>query len=215
MEFHTPLMDHPKRRRRRRKNDRSPLEASLILDPDLRGDEGLLSTSLYEHLFPWSNPEDCQPNGSKIQYVAVSPWTPHSAGSYEDQKWTILPVKITPPNEGFDEAPTLRYPASCLAAQALLQASAYTASAKDRPNQTSRTRILILDIAPISLSSIYVNVDGSALDRHEQIQREFGGGFGSFRTNGSINKGKGKAKEKIPDGIDGGWEENRTHQKEN
>ncbi|KAL8669493.1 MAG: hypothetical protein Q9168_005915 [Polycauliona sp. 1 TL-2023] len=215
MEFHTPLMDHPKRRRRRRKNNGSPHAASLILDPDLRGEEGLLSAGLYEQLFPWTRPEARPPNGLNTQYVAVSPWTPDSAGSYEDQDWTILPVRISRPEEASDEAPTLRYPASCLAAQAILQVATSTTGNKGKLNGTSRARIFLLDIAPISLTSIYVNVDGNALDRHEQIQKEFGGGFGSFRTNGAINKGKGKAKDVSPDGVDGQLEGNKTRQREN
>lgn len=214
MEFHTPLMDHPKKRRRRRKNDSSPLTATLILDPDLRGEEGFLSASLYEQLFPWSNPEDHQ-LGQKLQYVAVSPWIPELAGPYEDQIWTILPVKVPRPEEESDEALSVRYPASCPAAQAVLRATIPTTSKKGKLNGSSHARILVLDVAPISLTSIYVNVDGNALDRHERVQREFGGGFGPFRTNSGISKGKGKAKEGSPDETNGELEENRTRQQEN
>ncbi|KAL8850850.1 MAG: hypothetical protein Q9221_004264 [Calogaya cf. arnoldii] len=215
MEFHTPLMDHPKKRRRRRKIDRSPISATLILDPDLRGEEGLLSASLYEQLFPWSNSEDRQLLGSRTQYVAVSPWIPECAGPYEDQVWTILPVKVPRPEEEFHEAPTVRFPASCPAAQDVFRAPTSATDDKVKLNGSSRSRILVLDVAPVSLTSIYVNADGNALERHERIQREFGGGFGSFRTNSGINKGKGKAKEVSPDGINGGLEENRTRQQEN
>ncbi|KAL8880852.1 MAG: hypothetical protein Q9198_001823, partial [Flavoplaca austrocitrina] len=214
MEFDTPLMDHPKRRRRRRKIDRSPLAATLVLDRDLRGKEGFLSANLYEDLFSWLTPEDRQLLGQRPQYVAVSPWTPQLVGSHEDQEWTILPVKISTPEEDSAGAPTVRCPASCQAAQAVFQATTSTAGKKVRLKGTSSATILVLDVAPINLTTIYVNVDGNALNRHEQIQREFGGGFGSFRTNGSIKNGKGKMKDFSPNGIDGEPAKNKTQQQE-
>ncbi|KAL8643678.1 MAG: hypothetical protein Q9226_008194, partial [Calogaya cf. arnoldii] len=215
MEFHTPLMDHPKKRRRRRRNDRSPISATLILDPDLRGDEGFLSASLYQQLFPWSNSEDRQLVGSKPQYVAVSPWIPECAGPYEDQIWTLLPVKVLRPEEEFHEASTVKFSASCPAAQDVIRAPTSATGNKGKLNGTPRARIVVLDVAPVSLTSIYVKVDGNALKRHERVQKEFGGGFGAFRTNSGINKGKGKAKELSPNGMNGGLEENKTRQQEN
>ena len=215
MEFHTPLMDHPKRRRRRRKTDSSPITATLVLDPDLRGEEGLLSPSLYEQLFPWSDPEDRQLIGQKPQYVAVSQWVPDLAGPYEDQIWTILPVKVPRPEEESDGARSLRYPASCPAAQAVLRATAPTTGSKGKLSGTSRARIIVLDVAPISLTTVCVNVDGDALDRHERVQKEFGGGFGPFRTQKGVGKGKGKAREVSSEGINGELEQNKTRQQEN
>ncbi|KAI4270197.1 MAG: hypothetical protein LQ337_006827 [Flavoplaca oasis] len=215
MEFDTPLMDHPKRRRRRRKIDRSPLAATLVLDPDLRGEEGFLSANLYEELFPWSTPEDRQLLGQRPQYVGVSRWTPQLAGPYEDHEWAILPVKISGPEEDSAGAPIVRCPASCQAAQVVFQATPSTNDNKVRLKGTSTARILVLDVAPIELTTIYVNVDGNALDRHEQIQREYGGGFGSFRANGSVKKGKGKTKDLSSDGIHGEPPENETQQQEN
>ncbi|KAL9033067.1 MAG: hypothetical protein Q9180_006146, partial [Flavoplaca navasiana] len=139
---------------------------------------------------------------------------PQLAGSYGDQEWTILPVKISRLEEDSARAPTVRCPASCQAAQAVFQATTSTAGNKVRLKGTSSARILVLDVAPINLTTIYVNVDGNALDRHEQIQREFGGGFGSFRTDGSIKKGKGKTKDLSPNGIDGEPAKNKTQHQE-
>ncbi|KAL8912987.1 MAG: hypothetical protein Q9171_002118 [Xanthocarpia ochracea] len=205
-------MDHPKKRRRRRKNNKSAVGATLILDSDLRGDEGFLSKNLYEQLFPWSNQEDHQLNGQKPQYVAASSWIAGSEEPYENQDWTILPVNILRREDDSDEAPTVRYPAACPPAQAFLQA---IASTTEKSNGSLRIPIQVLDVAPISLSSIYVNVDGNALERHEQIQREFGGGFGSFRKTTNISKGKGKGKETSSDRSDGEPEQHALQQQEN
>ncbi|KAL8768579.1 MAG: hypothetical protein Q9209_005264 [Squamulea sp. 1 TL-2023] len=214
MEVHTPVMDHPKKRRRRRKHVRSPLAATLILDPNLRGEEAFLSAELYKQLFPLPNQEDCQLDGQWLNYVAVVPWYPQTAAPYEDQHWTVLLVKFTPSKEEFNEAPTVRCSASSPSAQSLMRAAAASTVTKGNVKGTPSARILVLDVVPIDLTSIYVHVDGNALDRHERIQQEFGGGFGSFRKKDWKIKGKGKAKEKSPDGVIGDSEESTIQQQE-
>ncbi len=44
--------DH-KRRRRRRRQDKPPVSARLVLDDQIRGDEGLISDDLFRELFPY------------------------------------------------------------------------------------------------------------------------------------------------------------------
>ncbi|KAL8784922.1 MAG: hypothetical protein Q9213_003664 [Squamulea squamosa] len=214
MEVHTSVMDHPKKRRRRRKNVRSPLAATLILDPNLRGEEAFLSAELYEQLFPLPNQEDRQQVGQWLKYIAVVPWYPPTAAPYEEQLWTVLPVKFSQSKEESNGAPIVRCSASSPSAQGLMRTATATAGTKGNVQSTPCVRILVLDVAPIVLTSIYVHVDGDALGRHERIQQEFGGGFGSFRKKDVTMKGKGKAKEKSPDGINGEPEERTVQQQE-
>ncbi|KAL8731088.1 MAG: hypothetical protein Q9166_003616 [cf. Caloplaca sp. 2 TL-2023] len=217
MEVHTPVMDHPKKRRRRRRIDRPPLTATLVLDPDLGGDQGLLSTDLYEQLFPWSLQDRHQLSEPKTQYIAVSPWAPQRSEACQDLAWTILPVNYSQPEDEHNEAVPdyiVRYPASSSVAQSTLGIASSTEHNKGSGKRIGGLRILVLDIKPSNLSSIYVNVDGTALERHEQIQKEFGGGFGAFKTNSRSNKGKGKAKETLDDGPDGVQGNDTTQQRQ-
>lgn len=203
MEGQVPLMDHPKKRRRRRRIDRDPLTATFILDSDLKGEEGVLTPAFYNQIFPWSLSERVHPSKAKARYIAVSSWAPQARQICQDLHWTIVPVKIQQPDGGIDEtapASTLRYPASSVAAQSLSGARLPSVSAKGYAKGSQGTPVLVLDVQPINLTRVYVDVDGDALERHEQIQKDFGGGFGPFRNN---VKGKGKAKEIDHNSVNG------------
>ncbi|KAL8827741.1 MAG: hypothetical protein Q9170_006889 [Blastenia crenularia] len=206
MEVHTPVMDHPKKRRRRRRIERSPISATLIPDADLRGEEGLLSADLDNHLFPCPAAAEQLSSEPKLRYIAVSPWVPQSAGIHQDLHWTILPVKVQQSNDKSNDVPeirTFRYPASSSVLQSIASRTASGTSSRASITANRGLRILLLDVEPIRLTTVYVNVNGSALARHEQIQKEFGGGFGSFRNGNLSDKGKGKGKGIVRDGING------------
>ncbi|KAL8716945.1 MAG: hypothetical protein Q9225_005771, partial [Loekoesia sp. 1 TL-2023] len=216
MEVHTPVMDHPKKRRRRRRIDRAPLSATLIPDPDLRGNEGLLSADLDEQLFSCPATEN-QHSEPKPRCVAISFWVPQFSGIYEDLSWGILPVKPPKPSEELDEAApvrTVRYPVSSSALQSVFSSKQSLTTSKGSFAANKGLRVLVLDVEPVKLTSVYVSVDGNALARHEQIQREFGGGFGSFRKNSQLDKGKGKGKAFDQDGINGATGHSTKQQQE-
>lgn len=57
---------HPRKRRRRRRLDRPPISARLLLDDRVKGEVGVLSEDLYDDLFPgfrtkglWSHVLSC------------------------------------------------------------------------------------------------------------------------------------------------------------
>ncbi|KAI4194882.1 MAG: hypothetical protein LQ348_002547 [Seirophora lacunosa] len=191
MEVHTPVMDHPKKRRRRRKHERSPLSATLIADAALQGEEGLLSLRLYQQLFPWAEETE-----KHLVHIAVSPWLPQASKNLPDVSWTILPVRIqqqTRSNlEEVEPDSTVRYPASTSTIQAILAGTRDTSTSKTKLKGNIGARILLLDVQPAQLTNVYVTVDGDALRRHEQIQKEFGGGFGALRKSSQVDHGKGK-----------------------
>ncbi|KAL8741460.1 MAG: hypothetical protein Q9184_008382, partial [Pyrenodesmia sp. 2 TL-2023] len=196
MEVHAPVMDHPKKRRRRRRNEKHPVSATIVPDADLRDEEGLLSADLYEQLLPWAETED--PSIDDLFYIAVSPWVPQALEIYHDLSWTILPVRLqdrpSPESGEADIVSTVRYPASSSALQALFEDTRTIPVKKNNSRTNGGIRILVLDIQPVRLSTVYVTVDGNALQRHEQIQKDFGGGFGIFRKGSQSDKGKGKGK---------------------
>ncbi|KAL9605050.1 MAG: hypothetical protein Q9179_001646 [Wetmoreana sp. 5 TL-2023] len=206
MEVHTPVMDHPKKRRRRRRLDRIPLSATLISDPNLKGDEGVLTPHLYHQLFPLSNPRERRTSEQELQYIAVSPWAPQTPDVYQDRSWTILPVGMSKPtdeDEGVAPACIVRLPALSSTWRSLFGIITSQSSIRSNLGANDRARILVLDVEPVKLTIVYVRVDGNSLERHEQIQKEFGGGFGAFRKDSQSKTGKGKAKETLRDKTNG------------
>ncbi|KAL8817347.1 MAG: hypothetical protein Q9223_003801, partial [Gallowayella weberi] len=202
-------MDHPKKRRRRRIAERNPIFATLILDLDLKGEEGILTPGFHQQIFPTSIQQERHLSGPKLQYIALCASASQSPTHYQDLDWTILPVKVQQSDEDFDRtdnaAPTitLGYPASSVAIQSIIGVISPPTSAKSIATGTHGIPVLVLDAEPVSLTSVYVSVDGDALERHEQIQKEYGGGFGTFRKNSQADKGKGKAKDTDQDGPNG------------
>ncbi|KAL8932642.1 MAG: hypothetical protein Q9216_006745 [Gyalolechia sp. 2 TL-2023] len=198
MEVHKPLMDHPKKRRRRRKVDKVPVTATLVPDAKLKGEEALLSADLDDQLFPWLPTEEHPPSKSRQRYIAISPWFPESSEVYQDLPWTIVPLKVQSAQEDYDGTTLARivtYPASSPALQHTFKNLRLGTESGESVALNKGLRILILDVEPVELTNVYVTVDGSALAKHEQIQRDFGGGFGSFRKEkqSASAKGKGKA----------------------
>ena len=187
MEVHTPIMDHPKKRRRRRRIETSPLTATLVLDPKLKGEQGVLSQDLYEQL-------------PDVQYVAISPWAPQDSDTYQNRPWTIIPFKIRDPIESENSGTPL-------------SVVKYPSSSTSQPHLgISGSRILVSDVQPVTLSIVYVEFDGEALKRHEQIQKEFGGGFGAFRY--PKGKSRGKARAALQDEVNGVSEDSKEKQQE-
>lgn len=197
MDYHSVITDHPKRRRRRRLI-RSPISARIRLSDDLKGEVGRISDDLYNdlfrHQFPPPGPTLGAPN---IRYIAVTPWASSSPDNVADEIWSILPVisqeaadpdaARLPPYSVFFSAssPTLRNLNSTLQASPIVTG-----------NITGKAgiEIRVLDVEPLRLHAILVEVDGNALDRHYDVQKKFGGGFDTTRINGYTGKGKGKEK---------------------
>lgn len=184
MEFQSASIDHRKRQRRRRL-ERHAVSARLILNHKVDGDVGRISDDLFETLFshvPSSK-------STEIKYVAITPWAPVLPESISDEIWTILPVKTqkTDDQDGFG-----LYPASILFSISYPGVQTFTKSLQAYPSirENSKAKlnleIRVLDVEPLVLDTVFVTVDGNALNRHDEIQRQFGGGFDRSSTNGYI-----------------------------
>ncbi|KAL8714409.1 MAG: hypothetical protein Q9220_001742 [cf. Caloplaca sp. 1 TL-2023] len=210
-------MDHPKKRRRRRKVNRLPVPAKLVSDKALGGGKCLLSASLYRQLFPWETAQGNDSSESQLQYIAITPWSPQSLDAYRELSWTILPIRIEQPEEHDEEAtptPTIRYPLSSTRLQNLFRRF-WSASSSHHSNQGgSSIRILVVDVEPIQLDAVYVSVDGNALEKHGQIQKEYGGGFNGNLNHGRQNNVKGKGRETVSNNTNGMEEKNIKQQEE-
>ncbi|KAI9838589.1 MAG: hypothetical protein M1819_004901 [Sarea resinae] len=180
------------KRRRRRRQDRPAISARFLLDERMKGDVGLLSHDLFTELFPGAKESEGNVNrkGSRtdlVRHVAISPWFPIALGRTEDTPWTILPVKPHTEEETPSIAPcTLIYPAASPTLQSFAQALRSISPTKipSRPHESIEIRIL--DVVPLGLETIFVTVDGMMLQKLDEIQQKFGGGFGISRANGGV-----------------------------
>ncbi|CAI6278680.1 unnamed protein product [Periconia digitata] len=176
---------HSRKRRRRRRLDRPPISARLLLDDRLKGEEGLLSEDLFADLFPWAGNPDRDGATSKakpVHYVAITPWLPSSLAASQNASWTILPVRLATPESNSSVRPhsSLQIPASSLALQSFSQTLHALA-----PNKTQRRdtpiEIRIYDVIPLGLETVYVNLDTEALRKLDEVHAKFGGGFGGAK----------------------------------
>lgn len=189
---------HHRKRRRRRRSDKPAISARLVLDEHIKEEIGILSEDLYTEFFPLSQ-TDLGPNSGEdeqVRHVAISPWSPPSVTSTEDGFWTIVPVRAA--SNGSAESnhlahSTVQLPSSSQALQFFLQASHAVAPTRIANRSKSGYEILILDVVPLDLDTVFVAVEGDLLKNIDEIHNRFGGGFNTNQSNGTIWKGKGKA----------------------
>ena len=175
--------DHPKRRRRRA--TRPPISAKLVLDEQAKGNIGTISRDLYEDLF--GKTLDLKDPQDAVRHVAIAPWRPLNPTLEEDCSWTILPVTL---QSAVGQPSAISFPASSHSLQSF--AAALQAS-KNEAKSREHLEVLVLDVKPLNLDTVFVKVDGEALRKHEEVQKKFRGGFPSSVQSGFSGKGKGKA----------------------
>ncbi len=167
---------------------------------------GNISRDLYTQLFR-QEPLQGPPLGpAPIRYIAITPWTAFPLDVLEDASWTILPVRGQETGtEGMGRLGplSLQFPATSLALQSFAEALRATSAGKGNAKGESGVRVRILEVEPLRLDRVYVIVDGDALDKHEEVQKKFGGGFLGSQTNGYASKSKGKGKAIQHDGVNG------------
>ncbi len=197
MEADATAMDHPKRRRRRRKADRQAISAWLILSEKIKTDVGILSDDLFSDLFSYlPSRDEVDHDSATVLHVAISLSSPLAPDLAADARWTIL--SVTAQNPDVDEAgrlppSSIQFSPHSLALQSVIEASQANSSARGSFKGRQGFEIRVLDVEPILLDAIYMTVDGIALNKHDEVQKKFAGGFGSH-VNGFTNKGKGKGK---------------------
>ena len=191
-------MDHRKRKRRRRA-DRPPISAHLKPSEQIKGNVGKISRDLYTELFRHEPLE----GSTSLQYIAITPWTPLSPDLVEDASWTILPIQVqgasAEGSHGLGPS-SIQFPATSLALQSFAEALQAISAGKDNAKGKPGVEVRMLEVEPLKLDVIYVTVDGDALNKHDEVQKKFGGGFPGSQINGYASKGKGKGKAVLHDG---------------
>ena len=204
MDYPTASRDHRKRKRRRRA-DTLPVAACLLPSEQIKGNVGKISRDLYINLFRHEPAEESKP----LLYIAVTPGSPSSSDLVEHASWTILPIQaygIRADEKDYPSPSSIQFPASSLALQTFAEALQANSVGKDRVKGKAGIEIWTLEVEPLKLDTIYVTVDGDALNKHDEVQKKFGGGFPGPPTNGvaSKSKGKGKARQQDKDNDEGG-----------
>ena len=174
------------RKRRRTFAGAVPIRANLKLDDRLKGDIGIISEPLFKSLF--GSQEDHE--AGQLSYAAICPWPTLEGSALEKNNWSILPVRC---EELHGEASSIRFPAGSSILQGfvrLLQANPFHSRSRNV------IEILALDVQPLELKTVFLRVDGEALRKHNDVQKQFGGGFLPSNAYRPL-KGKGKVPPRI------------------
>ncbi|RDA93792.1 hypothetical protein CP533_6405 [Ophiocordyceps camponoti-saundersi (nom. inval.)] len=147
---------------RRRRSDKPAVSVSLILDTKAKGDDfGLLSEHLFADLFPDSELK------SPIYHVAISPWLPNPTPS--DTAWAIVPVMPSaalPPS-------TLQFSPSSKALQSFATVLQQIAPSKLSGYNRAGIKILLLDVTPVPLDTVFVSLESESTKRLENGEGKF------------------------------------------
>lgn len=165
------MEDHEARpwKRRRRRENATPLYAKLLIDERMKGDVGIINKALYESLFR----TDIEQAASEVRYIALCPWPATCENPVDDLDWSVLPVNLA---EFPATGPSVKFSARSLVFQSfqrLVQSSALHAK------NTNSVEVLALDVQPLELDTVFLRVDGEAIRKHHDVQKKFGGGFTS------------------------------------
>lgn len=155
---------------RRRRPDKPAASASLVLDPKVKGDTGLLSDQLFAELFPHladsasSRDDEQKP---RIYHVAISPWLPIPRRL--ETPWTIVPVATSsslPPT-------ALHFSPSSHALQSFAATLQQIAPSKLSGYSRAGIDILVLDVAPLPLDTVFVSLESESTKRLENGEGNF------------------------------------------
>ncbi|KAL9103527.1 MAG: hypothetical protein Q9163_001445 [Psora crenata] len=201
MEQQNRFADHRKRKRRRH-GDQPPISGWLEPNDHLTGNIGVISSELFAQLFLDAPPSENSGQSSSLLYVAVAPWAPSAYASVEDNAWTVLPVRplYARQQDTYTLKPNvIQFPVSSPALHSLGEALQANPFRNSTTTHHSGFEVLVVDVVPLSLDTVYVAVDGDALDKHDEVQRKFGGGFLGTQVNGSAGEEK-KHKKTVANG---------------
>lgn len=203
---------------KRRRQDKPAISARLILDDHIKGDVGIVSDDLFADLFPQfrdskcsvvmlhrSNP--CRRNGSlmyrdsgsedehqtQIYNVAMSPWAPNAAPA--DTAWSIVPVT----RSSTLSHSTIQFSPSSPALQSFAVTLQEVAPSKLSSHSRSGIEILVLDVAPLPLETVFVSLESESTKRLENGEGTF---FRDHPTNPRVkNNGAATPEERLISAI--------------
>ena len=189
--------EHRKKRRRREVAPR-PLAARLTFDDSIKSDAAVVSHSLWQTLntnqplpgeshgsgsssskadYRGSGPTD-RPT-SRPTFVAISPSSPLHK-EVQDAVWTLTEVQEeaeTPSNDLREPSAWVKISPKSSACPSILKAYATLERSRHGGHIPKGIDIKALLAAPLALDTIYVTIEKGLLDKVDEIQNKFGGGF--------------------------------------
>ncbi|KAJ3529430.1 hypothetical protein NM208_g9764 [Fusarium decemcellulare] len=164
-----------KRRNRRRRQDKPSIAAKLILDDHIKSDVGIVSEDIFRDLFPHIV------DGADVHHIAIAPWQPNASPA--DSPWSIVPIiqssALSPS--------TVRFSPSSAALQSFAVTLQQVAPSKLSSHSRGGIEILVLDVAPVPLETVFVSLESELTKRLENGEGTF------YRDHPSNLKGKGMA----------------------
>ncbi|KAI1828124.1 peroxisomal biogenesis factor 6 [Xylaria intraflava] len=171
---------HAPVRTRRRRHDKPPISARLVLDDHVRGDVGILSDDLFADLFPHLQQHESDEidhnHTGQVHHVAIAPWAPDA--NPQRMNWTVVPVtKSTALAHS-----TAQFSPSSLALQNFAATLQQIAPSKLSGHGRSGIEIHVLDVAPLALDAVYVHLESDLVRRLENGEGTF------FRDHPTVRK---------------------------
>lgn len=185
-------------KRKRRREDKPALSARLYLDSSVKGELGVVSEDLLQQLYPKGPPPaGASPNKQEHISVAITPWTPNASAS--EALWVVIPIATS---RRWNDKPlpnnTIRFPAGALSTQSIVNL-VQTVSPNKTLRQNAAVEIRVSDVVPLPLETVFVSVDTVSLQKLEDAQRRFAGGFSG--ANGHLAPARGGKRSLSQDGA--------------
>ena len=163
-----------RKRKRRRGPEKPALSAQLILDNGLEGDAGHLCVELFQELFPGTADEDIVKD--EVYHVAIAAQQSLLGNDTKHDQWTILPVRPSlAKTDDMAHARTVRLPASSASTQALVNKLKQESTRLGRAIPNTAIEVKILDVEPLPLTTVVVNVQDAGCTSHNDQSESLSG----------------------------------------
>ncbi|KAF4415112.1 peroxisomal biogenesis factor 6 [Fusarium acutatum] len=182
-----PALTSNRRKNRRRRQDKPAITAKLVLDDHIKSDVGIVSEDIFRDLFPHlGNAQLYQGATEDVHHIAIAPWIPNANPT--DSPWSIVPII-----ESSALAPsTVRFSPSSASLQSFAVTLQQVAPSKLSSHSRGGIEILVLDVAPVPLETVFVSLESELTKRLENGEGTF------FRDHPANSKAKGA--DSTPDG---------------
>ncbi|KAG6035717.1 peroxisomal assembly protein [Claviceps citrina] len=153
---------------RRRRQDKPAISARLILDHHVKGDVGIVSDDIIADLLPHLVENGAnEDHPDELYYIALTPWAPNAVPA--ETTWSIVPVKRSS-SLGHS---TIQFSPSSSALQSFAVLLQEMAPSKLSSHSRSGIEILVLDVAPLPLETVFVSLESALTKRLENGEGTF------------------------------------------
>ena len=166
----------------------TPRNAWLVPDHDIL-DQGVGQVSFSRAGCEKSQKDDRK---SGLSYIAVAPRL-RSLQPTGTPQWTTLPVHIDGGGDGSkDNGILVRVNPTSRLSRQIQTSSRHSLQLPHLQNGENSFPIYVLPTSPLLLSQVVIEVDMTALKKHDKVQTQFAGGFVERHANGYNTRHKGK-----------------------